>query len=55
MRNVAIRGCDSSRHRPWVAPARIFRNRRIELIEVKGCGELNAFGGPALIWQAVEA
>jgi len=55
MRNVAIRGCDSSRHRPWVAPAHIFRNRRIELLEVKGCGELTAFGREALIQQAVSA
>ena len=49
MRNVAIRGCDSSRHRPWVAPAHIFRNRRIDLIEVKGSRELNAFWGNELI------
>ena len=53
MRNVAIRGCDSSRHRPWVAPFEIFRNRRIDLIEVKGSRELNAFGGNELISQAV--
>jgi len=55
MRNVAIRGCDSSRHRPWVAPSRRFRNRRIELLEAKGCGELNAFGRNALIAHAVAA
>jgi len=53
MRNVAIRGCDSSRHRPWVAPSRRFRNRRIELLEVKGGRKLNAFGPNALIAQAV--
>ena len=55
MRKVAIHGCDSSRHRPWVAPSRMFRNRRIDLLEVKGGRELNAFGGNALIWQAVSA
>jgi hypothetical protein len=55
MRNVAIRGCDSSRHRPWVAPFEIFRNRRIDLLEVKGGRELNAFGWNPLTWQAVAA
>ena len=55
MRNVAIRGCDSSRHRPWVAPSRRFRNRRIELLEVKGGRKLNAFGGDTLILEAVAA
>ena len=53
MRNVAIRGCDSSRHRPWVAPFEIFRNRRIELFEVKGRGELNTFGRNALIGHGI--
>jgi len=53
MRKVAIHGCDSSRLRPWVAPFEIFSNRRVELIEVKGCGELNAFGRKALIAHAV--
>ena len=55
MRNVAIRGCDSSRHRPWVAPSRRFRNRRIELLEVKGGRGLNAFGGTTLISQVLLA
>jgi hypothetical protein len=55
MREVAIRGCDSSRLRPGIAPFEIFIDRRIELIEVKGGRELNAFGRNALIWQAVEA
>jgi len=53
MRNVVIHGCDSSRHRPWVAPFEIFRNRRIDLIEVKGGGELNAFWLNARIQHAV--
>ena len=33
----------------------MFRNRRIDLLEVKGGRELNAFGGNALIWQAVSS
>ena len=53
MRKVAIHGCDSSRLRPGVAPFEIFRNRRIDLLEVKGGGELNTFGGDALNWYAV--
>ena len=55
MRNVAIHGCDSSRLRPWVAPFETFRNRRIDLIEVKGSRELNAFAANALIPYGIAA
>jgi len=48
MRKVGTCGCDSSRHRPWVAPFERFHNRRIDLIEVNASRELNAFGQNAL-------
>ena len=55
MRKVGSCGCDSSRHGPQISPFKTFRNHRIDLIDVKGSRELNAFLGNALIGQVVAA